>query len=166
MKKPVIVIVAIIYVAAILLVGFFGVQAQFDNLTIYATKVECINENRYDAKGELLVEVVQHQEAGWTHIKLHDFRQIYYEEAASFKIDWRVTPTDVTNSEVRFTHEPDDSFSIVTESGGGKVQGTVNFNNFLDEGTEVHTLGRIYLKSADGNGAKTYITITCIAKIN
>jgi len=163
MKKPVIIIVAVIYVASILLVGFFGVQAQFDNLTVYAEKIECINEDRKDAAGNELVKV-EHKDAGWTQIKLYDFHQIYYEEAASFKIDWKVSPADVTNSEVRFSYDENEMFSVITESGPGQVQGTVKFHKYPENGVEVLTLNRINIKSADGSGAKTYVVITCIIK--
>lgn len=45
MKKSVIVLIAIIYVASIFVVGFFGMQIKAFDTIIYITDIECSNEN-------------------------------------------------------------------------------------------------------------------------
>ena len=45
MKKSVIILIAIIYVASIFVVGFFGIQIKAFDTMIYITDIECTNEN-------------------------------------------------------------------------------------------------------------------------
>lgn len=45
MKKSVIVLIAIIYVASIFLVGFFGMKLTVYNPIVYITDIECTNED-------------------------------------------------------------------------------------------------------------------------
>ena len=44
MKKSVIILIGIIYVASIFVVGFFGMQIKAFNTIIYITDIECTNE--------------------------------------------------------------------------------------------------------------------------
>lgn len=167
MKKTVIVIVAVIYVVSIFFVGLFGIQAQFDNLIIYTTKIECVNRNRYDAKGQLLIDVIPATDKGveGVNIKIYDFYQVFYEEGASFKIDWRVYPDDVTNSEVRFSHDENNFFYVVTENSPGRVQGTVKFGNedYIPKDSDFPiTSPKISIKTADGSNVETYVKIICL----
>ena len=45
MKKSVIILIAIVYIASIFVVGFFGMQIKAFDTMIYITDIECNNEN-------------------------------------------------------------------------------------------------------------------------
>lgn len=45
MKKSVIILIGIIYVASIFVVGFFGMQIKAFDAMVYITDIECTNEN-------------------------------------------------------------------------------------------------------------------------
>ena len=45
MKKSIIIIIGIIYIASIFVVGFFGMQIKAFDTIIYITDIECTNEN-------------------------------------------------------------------------------------------------------------------------
>ncbi|MPN23507.1 hypothetical protein SDC9_170895 [bioreactor metagenome] len=157
MKKPIIVVLIIIYIVSILFVGFFGVEAHFNDVTTYVNEIVCINRDRYDIDGEQLVSVKQTNEH-LTTIKLLDLGKIYKDENRSFKIDWKVLPTDATNGDIRVTCDDDVRFTIDKESGFGVVQGTIHF---LGEEAPIGSgiLPLITLRAADGDGAYTQVKI-------
>ncbi|MDR0934919.1 MAG: hypothetical protein LBM03_01265 [Erysipelotrichaceae bacterium] len=166
MKKAVITIVAIIYVAAILFVGFYGVNATFANVTVYVEKIECINEDRFDAVGNQIVKIVHDEENNTTKIQILDLEQIYYEEGASYKIDWKVYPEDATDKNVEFKYEENSRFYIEGD-GLGQIPGTVHFTlSEEDLAKKRITFNTITLQSVDGFKAKTYIEISCMIKSN
>ena len=45
MKKSVVVLIGIIYIASIFVVGFFGMQIKAFDTIIYISDIECSNEN-------------------------------------------------------------------------------------------------------------------------
>ena len=45
MKKSVIILIGIIYIASIFVVGFFGMKIKSFDTIIYITDIECTNEN-------------------------------------------------------------------------------------------------------------------------
>ena len=48
MKKSVVIIIGIIYLASIFVVGFFGTKIKAFNEMVYITNIECINEGLVD----------------------------------------------------------------------------------------------------------------------
>lgn len=169
MKKSVIVVIIIVYIASIFFVGFFGIAVQFANETIYVTAIQCINENRYDPLGNLLVEVnASDSETNTINIDIHDFTQIYNDEEQSLKIDWRVYPADATFKNVRFAYSSDEKrFYVDKDNDIGQVQGTVHFTpDSISTADELTVLSKITLQASDGHGAKTYVRIRYIIKEN
>lgn len=103
MKKSVILIIGIIYVASIVFIGFFGMKITAYNVTVYATKVECINE-------EATIQ--------------NDYKYIiaYYDETKPpeenvYQILWKVYPDDCTNKKVDFVYDQDSKIASVDEFG-------------------------------------------------
>ena len=45
MRKSVIIMIGIIYIASIFVVGFFGMKVKVFETTVYITDIECTNEN-------------------------------------------------------------------------------------------------------------------------
>ena len=102
MKKTSIILIAVIYLCAIVLVSFFGLNYKEFNKVVYATSVEVINEtDRYmtDEEGyEMKQYIVQKDETT-------GLRQ--------FKIEWRIEPADsVTNKNVRFIYEESANYTV------------------------------------------------------
>ena len=100
MKKSVVIIIALIYVASIALVSFFGLQFKVFEEVIPVERVEITNEGQKYSK------------------TLGDYIVIYPDENGErrVKIDYRVYPDDATKTAVDFAYEEVD-FATVDENG-------------------------------------------------
>lgn len=101
MKKTVILLIAIIYVASITLVTFFGLQ-YVDHQTelIPVTTVEIVNEG------------ILYDEAGEKYISLF----VAPDGSRTFQIEYKVTPDNATNADVDFIIE-ENTIATVDENG-------------------------------------------------
>lgn len=101
MKKSVIVLIALIYVASIALVGFLGLKAKTYNEVIYVEKVEILNDYRINSKGEKVIDVY----------KTEDGRR-------EIQLNCRVIPTDANDTGIVYTVAKEfEEYVIVDENG-------------------------------------------------
>ena len=96
MKKSVIILIALIYVASVALVSFFGLQFKVFEEVISVEKVEITNEGQKNNE------------------QLGDYVVIYPNEKGEwrYQIQYRVFPDNATNAEVDFAYEAVDYASI------------------------------------------------------
>ena len=101
MKKSVVILIAVIYVMAVVLVSFFGIQAEFDE-TICVKGIEIINKDTTYATDGVTKTV-----------------DIFFngKETAEYQIQWRVTPTNASNNKVFFNYDKTRTFVTVDENG-------------------------------------------------
>lgn len=101
MKKSVIVLIAIIYVAAIGLVSFYGLKFKVFEEVIPVESVELLNTGlKTDSKGEPYV-VISPDSQG----------------RRQFQLEYRVHPDNATETKVRFEIESASGTATVSESG-------------------------------------------------
>ena len=103
MKKSVVVLIGIIYVAAVALVSFFGLQAKEFNEVVYVASIEILNDDlrvREDT-GEKFA-IVEADENG----------------KRAYQIEYRVGPDNATNQEVEYVYDKNNSSSISIDSNG------------------------------------------------
>ena len=100
MKKSVVIIIALIYVASIALVSFFGLQFKVFEEVIPVERVEITNEGQKYSES------------------LGDYIVIYTNEKGErrVKIDYHVYPNEATNTAVDFAYEEVD-YATVDEYG-------------------------------------------------
>lgn len=100
MKKSVVIIIALIYVASIALVSFFGLQFKVFEEVIPVERVEITNEGQKYSES------------------LGDYIVIYPNEKGErrVKIDYHVYPNEATNTAVDFAYEEVD-YATVDEYG-------------------------------------------------
>lgn len=100
MKKSVVIIIALIYVASIALVSFFGLQFKVFEEVVSVERIEITNE------GQKVSE------------QLGDYIVIYPNEKGErrVKIDYHVYPENASNAEVDFAYEQVD-YATVDEYG-------------------------------------------------
>lgn len=131
MKKSVIVLIGVIYILAVAVVSFFGLQIDTFNETIYVSKVEIINEN------------IKIADDGSKYVVIH------FEDdpnnPTSYQLEWRVYPDDATRKVVEFNYDRTRDFVEVNEFG------TVIFNR---KGSIT-----VYITSTDGNEKSDSITV-------
>lgn len=115
MKKSSIILIALIYVCAIVLVSFFGLRYKEFNKVVYASSVEVINT----PDNHLLDETTGEQ------IKVYIVKKNPDTGLRQFQIEWRIEPAEsITNKNVRFIYNNDPRYEIsdtglVTFATGG-----------------------------------------------
>lgn len=107
MKKSVVILIAIIYVAAIALVSFFGLQYKVFEEIISVEKIEILNSGlkESDQWGKYIV--------------------IYPDENGDrrFQIEYRVYPDNATDNSVEFSYDKQNKNVTVDENGVVTFQG-------------------------------------------
>lgn len=98
MKKSVVILIGLIYVASILVVTFFGLKHNtfFDDIVV--ENVEIINEGiRYTRDGQKYIVISPGE--------------------TTFQIEYKVTPEDAVNKNVSFVIDSQNSIATVDENG-------------------------------------------------
>lgn len=133
MKKSVVILIAIIYVASIALVSFFGLQYQNFFEIVYTEQIELLGDNiKTNDKGEKYVVILPDEEGNY-----------------AYQIQYRVHPDNATNSKVDFVfdHEKADKSSISVDENGVVT--------FPKRGGTL----KVKLVAKDGSGASATITL-------
>lgn len=100
MKKSVIILISLIYVASIALVGFLGLQAKSYNDVIYAESLEILND--YTVERE-------------TGNKIIVFRPTDGENSLQFEC--KVTPDNASDTKIIYALDSDCKFATIDENG-------------------------------------------------
>ena len=133
MKKSVVILIAIIYVASIALVSFFGLQYQNFFEIVYTEQIELLGDNiKTNDKGEKYVVILPDEQGNY-----------------AYQIQYRVHPDNATNSKVDFIydHEKADKSSISVDENGVVT--------FPKRGGTL----KVKLVAKDGSGASATITL-------
>ena len=100
MKKSVVVLIGIIYVASIALVSFFGLKAKIYNAKVYAERVQILNDCKINDNGE---KVIYH------YLSKH---------GNTLQLLWRVYPDNTTDQTVAFIYDTQNTYvSVDNETG-------------------------------------------------
>ena len=132
MKKSVIILIAIIYVSAIAVVSFFGLQFKVFDPVVDVERIEILNEGL---------------KAGGA--STGDYYVVIFPEADGtyrFKIDTRVYPDDATNQTVKYEFD-DNPLVTVDETG------LVTFSK--------KSVVTVRIIATDGSNIETSLTIFC-----
>lgn len=129
MKKSVVILIGIIYVAAIAVVSFFGLQFKVFNEVIPVERIEILNEGLKDSESWGKYVVIYADENG-------EYR---------YKIDYRVYPDNATDAEVSFTYDDTKGYVTVDETG---------LVIFTSPG-----MVKVFIIAKDGTGTQTTLTI-------
>ena len=130
MKKSVVILIAIIYVASIALVSFFGLQFKVFEEVIPVSEVEILNEGLKESETwGRYVTVSADANGEWR-----------------YQIKYRVHPDDATNKEVDFN-------VAATPAGCATIDenGVVIFNSV--------GMAKVYVIATDGTNAEATVTI-------
>ena len=101
MKKSVVILIAVIYVAAIALVSFFGIRSELLEETVYVSGIELVGED------------IKTSANGTKSVRVYLDKNGY----AEYQLDWRVTPTNATNTKVIFNYDETKTYVSVDENG-------------------------------------------------
>ena len=92
MKKSIVLIIAVVYLASIIAIGFFGMQIAAYNEQIYATEIIITNQGMQNSDGE---------------DGIGNYFTVYYDPNGTiddnvFRLTWQVLPENCTNKKVHF----------------------------------------------------------------
>ena len=114
MKKSVVILIALIYIAAIALVSFFGLQFKVFEEVVPVESIEITNEGQKYSPSQGDYIIVMPNEKGERRLK----------------IDYHVYPDNASNTEVDFAYEQShvasvDEYGVVTFTGPGMLKVTI-----------------------------------------
>lgn len=133
MKKSVIVLLIVIYIAAIVFVNFFGMEFLAYDKIVYAERVECINSDMVlHSSGEFKYAIVR------------------YSPGVTYTIQHKVYPEDVTNKNVTYIYDEDNGVMSISPLG------IVSFS----EPTKRITDFTITIRTLDGKERETTILLS------
>ena len=101
MKKSVVILIGIIYVAAIILVSFYGLQFKVFDQIVPVEKIEILNEGLKDNDLWGKYAVVSVDANG----------------EAKYQIQYRVYPDNASDTKVHFSYDPNTKCATVDENG-------------------------------------------------
>ncbi len=133
MKKSVVILIAIIYIASIALVSFFGLQYQTFFETVYTDGIELLDDN------------IKVNKAGEKYVVISKDANGEY----SYQINYRVHPDNATNRDVHFGYDQEKAEQLsITVSEDGLVKftrkGTITVTIITADGSGVSTTLKIY----------------------
>ena len=135
MKKAVVILIAVIFIASIALVNFFGVKYQSFHPVIYAQSIELTNEGLQDVleEGQMIKGIILKKDANGER---------------NFQIKYKLTPDDVSKPGVTFNYDRQKTFVNITDDG---------LVTFSKAGSITVTI-----KSTDGSNCQAKLKITFI----
>ena len=144
MKKSVIILIALIYVVAIALVSFFGLQFKVFEEVIPVEKIEILNEpddymEKPSESGEGTVQVP------YVFIKPNANGEYVYQ------LNYHVYPDDATNKTVDFSFDESTTKGVTISEDG-----LVKFDTSVEGYSQYVT---VYITPADGGDFKTQFII-------
>lgn len=137
MKKATLMLIAVVYVASIVVISVLGLKSVVYNRVVPVQKIECINEPDENVDvayqdGKKLIKV--------KYIDTNTMIQLY----------WRVLPDDATNNEVRFVYDRNSS-RVHFEKINGKENGLVFFSGKV--------VLNVRIMAADGSRVYTEVVL-------
>ncbi len=101
MKKSVVILIALIFIASVVLVSFLGLKDKVFNPIVYVESIELLEENlKYNDQGKPYV-VIRPDENG----------------VRQYQIKYRVHPDNATDSSVTFAYDNQNTSVTVDENG-------------------------------------------------
>lgn len=158
MRKSTVILIAVIYVVAVIAISFFGLKAKVYNEEIPVEYIECYNTEDSD-KG---IRIADYEKADGTiimriHVEWSGVGQIVGGEGEGtfLQILARVMPDDATNNTVSYVYDKDNTcVSFYTDENTGKETGLVFF-------LEADSMLEVTIVSNDGRNISLKIIISC-----
>lgn len=146
MKKSTLILIAIVYVASIVIISIFGMKTVIYNEVIPVTKVECLNET--DDK-----TVVDFDENGNKRIRVKFTEPGDAEKLTGtmVQLSWRVTPDDASKKDVQFIYNENLTRVTFVKDENGRDLGLILFSGV--------TYFSIRIMSTDGSRVYTDIVV-------
>lgn len=158
MKKMIIILIGVIYIASIVVVNFFGLEIRINEETIYATEIECASvtvrgtENDYNVTGTeangivyFTIDFIPTKDGGvYTKDNIET-------NPNTVQINYKVVPDTTTNKTVKFVFDEEYAKDIVV------------FNENINAFTFIKKNAGLTVQIVTDDGRETSKTIYIIA---
>lgn len=142
MKKSVVLTIGVIYVLAIVVVGFIGMKMKVYNQHIYVESITCISEG--------------YKEYDQSHPEkkngIDGYIKVDYEEGSAVLLKCVIHPENATDQDLEYNYDSSSTIFVVEKQSDGTA-----YVRFLKPGT-----ARITIKSTDGTNKTLVIKIIAI----
>lgn len=147
MKKSVLVLIMIVYIASIVIIGFFGVKVETFNVTIYVQEISLLNDNIVmdlnNIDKYIMIQYIPNPET------VDGLAEGQYSADDPFnpnyvQLLWKVLPEETTFRDVTFEHADNTKATV-------NAFGTVIFTG--------KTTLTIYITSTDGTNVRQKIKV-------
>lgn len=142
MKKSVIILIAIIYVASIALVSFFGLKFKVFEEVVPVESVKILDENL---------------KTGNENFDYYTVIELDADGKGRYQIRYRVYPDNATNQEVDFILTP-------MNSGDSSVPATIDENGVVQFDRPGAVIVSVIARDATGEDSEVSIAIMAVAK--
>lgn len=142
MKKAVMILIGIIYVASIILISLFGMKAIIHKENIPVTRIECTNIT----EGKVTVKTLEN---GKKQIWLKYDKTVGATNTLELK--WKVYPEEATNKTITFIYDRNNPNITFLKDSDGNETGYVSFSGKVNVDVSI--------KSTDGSNISTQIEI-------
>lgn len=137
MKKSVIIVIGIIYIASIVFIGFFGMKITAFDEIYYVKKVECTNFEitKVASDGAKVIQFI--------------FDPAKSQEENVFQLQWKVLPEDASNRNVEFVYDKESKVGSVDMFGRVFIEGkgSITIDIVSTDGSNIKEKVRIVSKS-------------------
>lgn len=115
MKKAVMIIIGIVYLASIVIISIFGMRSVVFNEIIPVSKIECINvtDDKINVSEENNIKIIK--------IKYDKPANTETNEGTMVQLEWRVLPDNATTKDVKFVYDPSPRATFATDEAGREV---------------------------------------------
>jgi hypothetical protein len=142
MKKSVILVIAVIYVLAIVVVGFIGIRMKIYNANVYVEKIECVSDNYRKCN-----ENDDFYQKGYD-----GYISVIYEENLKVLIKCNIYPENASEKKLEYIYDKSSTTYTLTYNDDG----TANVE-FFKGGSAT-----IIVKSTDNVGTSIKILINAV----
>ena len=115
MKKSTLIMIAIVYIASIVVISIFGMKSVVYNEVIPVTKIECLNQSddktQVEYDGDIKVISVEYKKPGNAENLTGTMVQL----------SWRVLPDNASNKKVKFVRNQNSRAEFVKDEAGNEV---------------------------------------------
>lgn len=136
MKKAVVIVIALIYVAAIALVSFLGLNPKTYNDNVYVESIEVTSDRE--------IKLIKGEDS------IHFLNEFKADGTRTVQLYCQVKPENATNAKINYVLEKDNNFATVDENG---------LITITEPGTQVFP---VYISSVENPTISKKITIWAI----
>lgn len=116
MKKPVLILIAIVYVASIVVISIFGLKTVIYNEIIPVKHIQCINQT------DNISQVVEENNKKLIKVRFTEPGDKSNLTGTKLQILWRVLPDNASNKSIKFEYREDpQSFEFIRNKRGEEL---------------------------------------------